>query len=206
MLAVMKPKSKISFSALAPLLATMEDDAYSVDDKSRRSKSRHRRDRSIVDRVKDMLMGDNTSANIPEEYENERADIKLLDMQSIEGDNSTIEDPADFSGQPVRELPNQLVTEAASIVQSDDEAQSRTTRKNKAPSTHQEELRCVIAIVRHGDRTPKQKLKGKKTLASFVLSLYLYPVRHIQTCSIFSTGDINGKHFLDYFHDHAKGM
>ena len=35
----------------------------------------------------------------------------------------------------------------------------------RAPSvgdggTHQEELRCVIAIVRHGDRTPKQKLKS----------------------------------------------
>ena len=26
---------------------------------------------------------------------------------------------------------------------------------------HQEELRCVIAIIRHGDRTPKQKLKVK---------------------------------------------
>lgn len=171
MLAVMKPKSKISFSALAPLLATMEDDNYSVDDRSRRSKSsknRHRRDRSIVDRVKDMLMGD---ANIPEGDENERGDDKLLDMQSLEGENSVNGDPADFSGQPVRELPNQLVTEAASIIPSgassladlDEDAQSRASGKHlsRTPSTHQEELRCVIAIVRHGDRTPKQKLKGK---------------------------------------------
>jgi inositol hexakisphosphate/diphosphoinositol-pentakisphosphate kinase len=28
---------------------------------------------------------------------------------------------------------------------------------------HQEELRCVIAIIRHGDRTPKQKMKIKVT-------------------------------------------
>lgn len=177
MLAVMKPKSKISFSAIAPLLATMEDDNYSVDDRSRRSKSsknRHRRDRSIVDRVKDMLMGDNSSTNnIPEEAENEKEDVKLIDMQSVEGENSVSGDPADFSGQPVRELPNQLVTEAASIIPSgassladlDDDAQSRASGKhrhvNRTPSTHQEELRCVIAIVRHGDRTPKQKLKGK---------------------------------------------
>ena len=28
-----------------------------------------------------------------------------------------------------------------------------------------EELRCVLCVVRHGDRTPKQKLKIKITLA-----------------------------------------
>jgi inositol hexakisphosphate/diphosphoinositol-pentakisphosphate kinase len=44
------------------------------------------------------------------------------------------------------------------------------------PGSHQEELRCVIAIVRHGDRTPKQKLKVN------------------MTCS----------HILKYFHKHAK--
>ena len=168
MLAVMKPKSHVSFSALAPLLATMEDDAHSIDDKNRKSKNRHRRDRSIVDRVKDMLMGENGSTNIPEGNESETGDNKLLDMQSIDGENNATEDPADFSGQPVRELPNQLVTEAASIVASgassladlDDDSRTSGRRLNKPPSTHQEELRCVIAIVRHGDRTPKQKLKG----------------------------------------------
>ncbi len=30
---------------------------------------------------------------------------------------------------------------------------------------HMEELRCVLAVVRHGDRTPKQKMKMKITQA-----------------------------------------
>jgi hypothetical protein len=40
----------------------------------------------------------------------------------------------------------------------------------------QEELRCVIAVIRHGDRTPKQKMKVKVT----------------------------EKRYLDYFHSYAK--
>lgn len=28
---------------------------------------------------------------------------------------------------------------------------------------HYEELRCVLAVIRHGDRTPKQKMKMKVT-------------------------------------------
>ena len=28
---------------------------------------------------------------------------------------------------------------------------------------HHEELRCVLAVIRHGDRTPKQKMKMKVT-------------------------------------------
>ena len=44
-------------------------------------------------------------------------------------------------------------------------------------TTRQEELRCVLAIIRHGDRTPKQKLKVNMT----------------------------EPHILKYFHDHSKG-
>ena len=47
--------------------------------------------------------------------------------------------------------------------------------KEGAP-THQEELRCVITIIRHGDRTPKQKLKGER----------------------------EAQRYLDYFHNHTK--
>jgi hypothetical protein len=38
------------------------------------------------------------------------------------------------------------------------EANLLEATKTDERSTH-EELRCVLAVVRHGDRTPKQKLK-----------------------------------------------
>ena len=46
---------------------------------------------------------------------------------------------------------------------------------------HHEELRCVLAVIRHGDRTPKQKMKMKVTQVR----------EHSQwqpLCSIFCTG------------------
>jgi len=66
---------------------------------------------------------------------------------------------------PVREFPSNLTSEPASISQSGNSSVVDTPKTLSAGSamgteTHEEELRCVIAIVRHGDRTPKQKLKA----------------------------------------------
>lgn len=66
---------------------------------------------------------------------------------------------------PVREFPNDLTSKPASQVQSSNSSAveeldpPRRRRSSSIQQSHQEELRCVIAIVRHGDRTPKQKLK-----------------------------------------------
>jgi len=49
--------------------------------------------------------------------------------------------------------------------------------KGAGVKTHQEELRCVIAVIRHGDRTPKQKLKLK----------------------------VDQQPFLDFYNKHSKG-
>jgi inositol hexakisphosphate/diphosphoinositol-pentakisphosphate kinase len=88
---------------------------------------------------------------------------------------------------PVREFPNNLTSEPASLTHSAnssvvDEKDRDTPRRRRStslsmPGSHQEELRCVLAIVRHGDRTPKQKLKVNMT----------------------------EPHILKYFHDNNKG-
>lgn len=60
---------------------------------------------------------------------------------------------------------------------SDTSLSSTTSRKSKlAIPIEQEELLCVIAVIRHGDRTPKQKIKIK----------------------------VSEKQYLDYFHSYAK--
>ena len=48
---------------------------------------------------------------------------------------------------PVSDIPHELASDPASFP------------PTSAAHTHQEELRCIIIIIRHGDRTPKQKLK-----------------------------------------------
>ena len=59
---------------------------------------------------------------------------------------------------PVREFPNNLTSEPASLVHSANSSAvegldpPRRKRSSSIQQSHQEELRCVIAIVRHGDR------------------------------------------------------
>ena len=94
MLAVMKPKSNISFSALAPLLATMEDDI--PDSKN----GNHRRNKSIVERVKDMLMRENVPSSLSNGINDDANN--LPDLDSLNEEKSAKENG--FSTQPVREV------------------------------------------------------------------------------------------------------
>ena len=204
MLAALKPKAKVSFSALAPLLATMEDpiDPYAprggLPRKRNKKNGEHQRAPSIADRVKMILMEENEDE---EAGHAEEENDKLSDLQGSEhlhgsddGSHGSVgldyEDPVDYITNPVRNLPDQLATEpasSASIVPSgnsslaDLDDLSITGGKDTrgvVTTTHQEELRCVITIIRHGDRTPKEKIKAK----------------------------VSDKHYLQYFHNHTQNV
>ncbi|CAM9705273.1 unnamed protein product, partial [Phaeothamnion confervicola] len=71
---------------------------------------------------------------------------------------------------------------------------SRTARPRLSTITHREELRCVIAICRHGDRTPKQKLKMRAVFPQYLDYYY----RH---CAGSPCGDlkVKGKNELKEF-------
>ena len=78
---------------------------------------------------------------------------------------------------PVRDMPDHLTSQPASLCASSTSSQEDGKNNQKSQDAmgrlsssesvendhHKEELRCVIAVIRHGDRTPKQKLKVNMT-------------------------------------------
>ena len=112
-----------------------------------------------MQRVSRMLKGE------PEPEEESLADAAPLSPARTESDTTSVQAPTTLEegAMPVSQIPHQLavkppsiVTSAASSVVNDGDEEVVCV---KEPSTHKEELRCVIAVIRHGDRTPKQKVK-----------------------------------------------
>lgn len=70
--------------------------------------------------------------------------------------------------------------ETSSVTTVEDQARSQTpdefSRSPQIPAIKEdeEELRCLIAIIRHGDRTPKQKMKLKITIPKYLDYFHSY--------------------------------
>ena len=152
MLAAVRPTRLNCFSALDPLLTTMPDH-HVTPKKVKKATS------SAMQRVSRMLKGE------PEPEEESLADAAPLSPARTESDTTSVQAPTTLEegAMPVSQIPHQLavkppsiVTSAASSVVNDGDEEVVCV---KEPSTHKEELRCVIAVIRHGDRTPKQKVK-----------------------------------------------
>jgi inositol hexakisphosphate/diphosphoinositol-pentakisphosphate kinase len=195
MLAAVNPAELRGFSAIDPLLTSMEDDGNNntYNDNTIKKKSAKQ---TLIQRAVNMLQMD------PPPVSRSDSDNNLDTPTGISrSDSNFMPDDIDMS-LPVRDIPGKLAQQPASRVTSTSNSttdetttapssdllvtpnntavQSRSTteydtdndttptptssnneKTNNAPT--QMELRCVIAIIRHGDRTPKQKMKVNMT-------------------------------------------
>ena len=179
MLAVMKPEQLTSFSTLDPLVTEVDNNInYSSMNPLQR-----------VARLLANKGGNSGSSNPDGTATNSHIDTLSedgLEETRSTGHLSTgvlsNEDPTllEEGAVPVRQIPRELISEPASLPVSrnvssenllkhcdnDDGVEYRNRRSGTGSAAaggtgnvHQEELRCVIAVVRHADRTPKEKLK-----------------------------------------------
>uniref|UniRef100_A0A7S1UZH4 Inositol hexakisphosphate and diphosphoinositol-pentakisphosphate kinase n=2 Tax=Grammatophora oceanica TaxID=210454 RepID=A0A7S1UZH4_9STRA len=161
-LAAIRPNMLRCFSTLDPLVTT----ALNLQDAFRNKEP------SAFQRVTRMLTGHQPeTADLgvieggdgPASPSRSEATVEMASYPN-NGGATTLEDGA----VPVREIPDVLTSEPASMGSScassqGDRAEASKLRGDSLPGSHEEELRCVIAVVRHGDRTPKQKLKVNTT-------------------------------------------
>ena len=157
MLAAVKPTCLKGFSTLDPLVTTSNN---IVDDDGSVSFFPSSRHSSTLSRVARRLQ----SGELKEEGGQDPSSLSDH-SNGLTSAATTLLDGA----VPVRDIPDNLTSEPASICHSS-ASSAEEPSKMKAfgsqlsmPGQHQEELRCVIAVVRHGDRTPKQKLKVNMT-------------------------------------------
>jgi hypothetical protein len=155
MLAIAKPAALKTFSTLDPLVTT----------------SLNRQTAADLAQVARMLCRRNSEPKIFGSSIGENVVVTDTSSALMNADRSDSGDGPNSAAAtliegavPVREFPANMTSGLASICPSGNSSLGgeppRHNYTNKdMEGTHQEELRCVLAIFRHADRTPKQKLK-----------------------------------------------
>ena len=177
MLAAVKPRALQGFSALDPLLSTYANisETPAVSDLDGVDGGNGITNPDFFDDPDCDLASSGGSLAPPAEDMEDRevVNINSSSATAIAAAFPATAQPTTLSeGAPhVREISNELSRNPGSRCSNsngNDVANRETSKSDQSqgdswkggtPSTHQEELRCVIAVIRHGDRTPKQKLK-----------------------------------------------
>jgi hypothetical protein len=157
-LALVKPAALKTFSTLDPLVTTSLN---RLDEEILEDVPRHKG--SFLSRATRMLQGE------PSEELAELGDSHSLPSQPGDGHGDAVSPSRSETAEllstaaatlvegavPVRDLPNNLTSEPASMnasttssVHDEEEVHPRRRRSSSNPGTHQEELRCVVAIIR----------------------------------------------------------
>lgn len=148
MLATFKPKLLQCFSTMDPMVKTTPDTPVREEGEWTSTSALQRVTRILVGELE--KKPEPPAPKVPET-------TNLLDVSNAAAATTLV-----AGAVPVREIPDTLTSEPASMCASSTSSQvddSEMRGRAKTLGVHQEELRCVIAVVRHGDRTPKQKLK-----------------------------------------------
>ena len=161
-LASVRPEINLGFSTVDPLLTNVED--YSFSGLLRRFSEQQSKHLEQARREKDAKVNAQQAKKKEKEAAPhsapqstpQGAPHNFFDGSSV-GSVHTAATKLDEGALPVREIPGDLVSEPASLCTS----RSMDDFGDRSSRFHKEELRCIIAVVRHGDRTPKQKLKVK---------------------------------------------
>ncbi|KAI2494334.1 histidine acid phosphatase [Fragilaria crotonensis] len=158
MLASVKPKLLQCFSTLDPMIKLVGDSSF------------RKEETTTLQRVTRILKGEVATPKEPSQLEKpllKRAETGTI-ADGFQGEEAVSAATTLVDGAvPVREIPDTLTSEPASMCPSSsssvaDDNDARGSRSSRN-AVHPEELRCVIAVIRHGDRTPKQKLKVNTT-------------------------------------------
>ena len=153
-LAAVKPEELKTFSTLDPLITTSLDRLdESIEE---------RKGESFLSRAARMLQGAGDDDDVDDDHSfvsrGTDTGITASRSRADSNDTSVAATTLEEGAKPVRDFPGSLTSEPASIDATDHLRRASSTSVS-VQGYHQEELRCVLAIIRHGDRTPKQKLK-----------------------------------------------
>jgi inositol hexakisphosphate/diphosphoinositol-pentakisphosphate kinase len=187
-LALVKPAALCTFSTLDPLLSSRMDDDVPEDGKRKETfLSKAVRILSGAPDDRDEADSEFTAAMTPTRESSAAASSSPQRSETGEllaSAAATLSEGA----LPVRNFPGELTSQPAPLshptsrvgsVGDMKELQIRSTSvASTGPGSHREELRCVIAIVRHGDRTPKQKLKVNMTCPQILKYFH----KHVKDC------------------------
>ena len=196
MLAAVKPKALMGFSALDPLMATMEDaDSINPNDNTTSSSDNNNTANNNTN-----VVGNTILARAKRVFQLEPATTPTTVTAVTNTNTASPPDTViavaaavtlDDGALPVRDFPSTFETQQNdsnsnngnttsepfpsscltvtttndndNMIANSNSVNSASATNSNARSTHQEELRCVISIVRYGERTPKQRLKVHTT-------------------------------------------
>lgn len=178
MLAAVNPKSSMGFSALNPLLATIRS-YYPDTPKNTKHKKGKSRDRMLrMQKASSTVSTANNStaegfpATISTEQDQNNSSPVRLDEKILEKLHASEFNTGGSRDFPKRESRANSQADGtisgynscdSSVTGTEGDMKTSASSYTGSTSGHLEELRCVITVIRHGDRSPKQKLKAKIT-------------------------------------------